>query len=154
MADQKITTTEAELTNPHHLDVTLDGCGNITAKLSCTAPVGAPCRLWCDEGCESAGQDHAEVHELRDQGYCCRTVGWFDDSPLERYDGGIEPLRSGPVILTWDGDTYNWSYDVSACGVTETEVNVALAAYLELDGPVSLREAIRACIAATREVRP
>lgn len=108
---EEYTPTEAKTVRPHRIDITLDASGNVTAKLSCSAPVGAPCRLWCDQGCESAGKDHAEVHELTDQGHCCRTEGWFDDSPFELYDGDEAPLRSGPVILTWDGDTYNWSYD-------------------------------------------
>lgn len=97
--------------NPHRVEISIDRDGDIDATFCCDAAVGAPCRLWCDEGCESAGADHGTYHELSDQGMCGQTEGWFDDAPFESYSGEQAPLRSGRVLLHWEGDYYTWSYD-------------------------------------------
>lgn len=101
------------MTNPHRIEVTIEPRWGIRARLLCDAPVGAQCRLWCDKGCDSAGEDHADYHELSDTGYCIKTEAWFDDEPFELYHGDEHPLRSGPVELEWQGDTYTWAYPKS-----------------------------------------
>lgn len=98
-----------ESDNPHRVEVYIETGGGVDMEIVCDAPEGAPCRLWCDEGCESAGPDHGEIHELRDFGYCLRTEGWLDE-PFDAYSGVRTELRSGPVLLEWEGDYYTWKY--------------------------------------------
>jgi len=107
------------VSNPHRIEVT-DPESTFTSgvRIVCDAPVGAPCRLWCDETeCEEGASENHESHTLSDQGYCARTEGWFDDFPADCYDGDVlafDALHSGPVILTWNGDWMVWSYDTGS----------------------------------------
>lgn len=102
------------MTNPHRMVVTEPDTvyGN---RIVCDAAVGDPCRLYCDETeCEEGTTENHSKHALRDQGYCVRTEGWFDDGAAENYDGDILPLlplHDGPVVLRWTGDWMVWSYE-------------------------------------------
>jgi hypothetical protein len=96
----------SEATHPHQVQVIID------VQITCNAPEGAPCRLWCDV-CEERTQPDHDQHEKRDQGYCVRTDGWFDDGSMipEQYSGGRHKVVSGPVELIWEGDYYSWRYE-------------------------------------------
>lgn len=98
--------------NPHRIDIELAAGGDVRPTVSCSAPEGAPCRLHCGI-CEDYWNDDHNAHEMVDQGYCLGTEGWFDDPSqiLEMYDGDAEPIHSGPIRLTFDGDGVTWSYD-------------------------------------------
>lgn len=97
--------------NPHRIEVTIAPGGYVRAVMKCDAPVGAPCRLWCLHDCETAHDDHELYHHLVDQGCCVQIDGWFDDDPFDAYTGVEAPLRSGPVVLVWEGDYFTWRYD-------------------------------------------
>lgn len=103
--------TPAEQLHVHHIEIALSTGGTVTPRITCSAPVGAPCRLHCGICEDYPREDHAS-HELHDMGYCLFVEGWFDDSSVifEMYDGGETELRSGPVDLSWDGDGVLWSY--------------------------------------------
>ncbi|QLD10912.1 hypothetical protein [Microbacterium oleivorans] len=98
--------------NPHRIDIELEADGAIRPTLTCSAPEGASCRLHCGI-CEDYWQDDHDQHTLIDQGYCLAVEGWFDDPGVifELYNGGTTPLRSGPVVFSWDGDSTLWAYD-------------------------------------------
>jgi hypothetical protein len=81
------------------------------ARFRCDAPVGAQCRLWCNE-------DH-ELHYGNeecvkfDQGYCLNIEGWFDDAWAweECYDGVGQPDHDGAIEFTWHGwEGITWHY--------------------------------------------
>jgi len=77
----------------------------------CDAPVGAPCRLWCAEGCEEDGaEEHAE-HELVDQGQCI-TLEWLRLSDVEDFYAGpdLTEFHDGPIRTFWDFDGVQWEY--------------------------------------------
>lgn len=93
--------------NPHRIEVLIETDGYIEARMVCDANAGAPCRLWCDHGCEYIHGHEAD--ELRDQGRCVQIEGWFDDV-FDAYSGRTAPLRSGSVDFIWEGDYYTWRY--------------------------------------------
>jgi len=102
---------------PHRVKVTISQINGIGMDMVCDAPEGAPCRMWCDEGCEFATPEHLANHRLRDQGYCTKTEGWFDeDDPIDLYVGPPTELRSGPVEVIWDDDHYTWRYSDDEAG--------------------------------------
>ncbi|UEJ83974.1 hypothetical protein Bra3105_06590 [Brachybacterium halotolerans subsp. kimchii] len=97
--------------NYHHLTVTIAPLGDVHWSITCTAPEGAWCRVWCDEGCEHPSDPGHEGHVMKDQG-TCGIAPWFDDSSLipEMYEGIEQPLRSGPVSLHVSDDETSWEY--------------------------------------------
>lgn len=108
------------MTNPHRIEVT--DAEAWTGTMVCDAPVGAPCRMHC-EICEEYLEDDHDTHNLRDQGYCLKVEGWFDDSIEGCYDGPDRGWRreieSGPVLITWNGDWMVWAYDEAVPGSNE-----------------------------------
>lgn len=106
---------------PHRVKVTLTQLYGVGVEIVCDAPEGAPCRMWCDEGCEHATLEHTANHKLRDQGYCTKTEGWFDVEPLDLYVGPNTELRSAPVELIWDDGYYAWRYADDETGDDDDE---------------------------------
>lgn len=91
---------------PHSIAWSIDR-DSIVAKLTCTAPEGAPCRLTCPKGCPS----WPCAHDLIDEGHC-NGVEWIDATGAVDSWGGIfeKPLKDGPIYLWWDGDCWLWRY--------------------------------------------
>ncbi|MDQ1169599.1 hypothetical protein QE392_001403 [Microbacterium proteolyticum] len=78
---------------------------------ACDAPVGARCRLWCNEDHDMHYGD--EECEKVDQGYCLSIEGWFDDAWAweECYDGEGKPDHSGEIAFTFHGEYgVTWHY--------------------------------------------
>lgn len=75
---------------------------------TCTAEVGAKCRLVCAEDCDAeswpCGHDEAtdEPHAMKDSGECHVLLFLAEDDHYEhdRY--------SGPIKVTWEADYYDW----------------------------------------------
>jgi hypothetical protein len=92
---------------PHHVEWPEDGNPTFT----CTAEVGARCRLACAEECgaeewpcgryDEDDQEQA-AHPMQDSGEC--HVVLFLDSD----DHWEQDRYSGPIKVTWDGDHYDW----------------------------------------------
>lgn len=98
-------------TSQHRIDISIDTDGAIHGEISCTAPAGADCRLWCDHGCDTHGGDGCGKGDaLSDQRYCVSTSGWFDNDVFDLYAGPRAPLRSGLVDILWEGDYSTWTY--------------------------------------------
>ena len=94
----------------HYVHFTIGPSGP-KAEITCTAPEGAPCRRWCNEGCETSTLHHGLNHEKVDQGFCVRTTGWFDEDPFELYSGEEAELLSGaPIKLSWEGEYFTWQF--------------------------------------------
>lgn len=98
---------------PYHLlDLTLNRRGWLTASWSCDAPEGADCRLECPERCDAWGEAGQCEHEsiYRDSGEC-RVLPWLESATWdETYSGAPTQVRSGRVVVEWDGDGYTWHY--------------------------------------------
>lgn len=93
-----------------------------TAVFTCTAPVGAKCRVFCktcvdecQEQCVCEYLDEPRVPVIEDMG-CCNYVAWMEsgDGGCESFGGargtpiiGPEPA---PVVFTWEGDYFIWEY--------------------------------------------
>lgn len=90
----------------HFVTIEVDN-GELSFKFRCAEEEGAPCRLWCDEGCEYADEAH-ESHKLVDQGECTPVV-WLENS-----DGDKDEQMNGrfevelPAKFEWEGEDYSF----------------------------------------------
>lgn len=78
---------------------------DIYGTITCTAPVGADCRLGCPSGCESVCD-----HDLTDMGECL-AVTWINESgdTKEFYEApNPHDVTNGPVIVRWDHKIESW----------------------------------------------
>ena len=91
----------------HQISWTHAENGSLRAEITCTAPVGAACRLVCVDGCEDGDAHH---HVVADAGHCT-AVAWFRAAGVEREYAGppAVPARSGPVEVFSD-DGWGWRY--------------------------------------------
>lgn len=106
--------------NPHTVTWHLDGPGgHAWPTFTCTAPVGAECRLWCAVGCEEYCTNPDE-HSLKDHGDCLATT-WMEatDEGSELYAGPNTNPSNGPIVFRWDADSYVWQYDTAEAADTE-----------------------------------
>lgn len=81
-------------------------------KFTCTAEVGAKCRLVCAVGCDaeswpcgpSEDDDDKPIprHPMQDSGECHVVLFLDNDEWCER------DRYSGPIRLEWDYDHYDW----------------------------------------------
>jgi hypothetical protein len=104
----------------HHFVQHFLSAGDYVKTLfTCTAPVGAACRMACDI-CMKAQKDRCEclwlkdfpAPDIKDQGQCL-TIPWFNDTPEEMYDGSRQPVRwpdPQPIKLVFDGESVSWDY--------------------------------------------
>jgi hypothetical protein len=100
----------------HSLELTIGTDGDVDFRIKCAAPVGAACRLWCENGCEQHpvyDEDGEEIIEpLFDHGWCIATEGYFDDTSLipELYSGDYQVIARLPIRVWWDGDGARWEW--------------------------------------------
>lgn len=88
------------------------GRDGLEATFTCSAPVGASCRLTCPADCPEWDADDHE-HAMVDNGSCV-LVEWLendDATAAEMYFGGTHPLENGPVELRYlRGGGVEWAY--------------------------------------------
>ena len=110
----------------HHIALTIDR-DDIDAKITCSAPAGAGCRLTCPMGCESWIFGEHD-HELVDAGTCLLLEFIENDESTmwELYDGAPGPLHSGPVDLTFQEEFVTWSYSLDEAANTALDLGVTL----------------------------
>lgn len=104
----------------HRVDWFIDW-DSIHGIVTCLASKDAPCRLVCRYGCEAWPCGH-DNDSLIDNGQC-NAVEWWDNSGtvFEFYDGkDRRPLRNGPINVTWDGETWMWTFAGSGSNSTDT----------------------------------
>jgi hypothetical protein len=90
----------------------------VTGVLICEAPEGDICRLACAEECGAEAwpcftynDDGSErEHDMKGGGHCNAVLFIEQDSLEVSHGHGSEPLRSGPVNVWFDGDSYLWKY--------------------------------------------
>ena len=101
--------------------------------IRCENPPGSGCNTFCrEESCEETGVlsesdgeggfRHPYEHE-DDNGVLtnvwhtthvdgCTISDWIDnsDGAATCYAGEKTPVRDGPILLTWEGDDWSWTY--------------------------------------------
>jgi hypothetical protein len=91
----------------HMLTVTneTDEDGHITQilKMTCTAPVGARCRMHCPVGCFEWSFNHN--HKLIDYGKCLAVEG-LDAVDYVGYEDKV--YESGPVNVYWSDESWEF----------------------------------------------
>lgn len=100
----------------HAVGFTIQG-DDIEGTMTCSASVGAPCRMTCAasgvDGCESWDTDEGSCSHglLVDVGYC-QAVEWVDATSLLEQHAGGEPavVGDGPVEVWWDEEGWRWAY--------------------------------------------
>lgn len=127
----------------HRLDLNVTD-DYLTAEWSCLEPETAPCRLhhlpehvwecesWSlcpcgtdgvvapDEVGHPTGQHDRRGHPLVPGR--CNIVEWLENESWEEsHRRGTQEVRSGPVEVEWDGDTYYWWFTDPAAGTPSTE---------------------------------
>lgn len=92
----------------------------VRTKFKCEGPETALCKTicqtcWneCRDSCECAGEDPPREPVLK-TGESCQLVEWLEESPEEAYAGPEDlPVRGPdwqPIIISWNGDCYEWKY--------------------------------------------
>lgn len=103
--------TVTKLQTNHRVEWFIDH-DRIYGRGTCSAPMGATCRLLCDKGCPEWPCGHGD-EALVDQGRC-NAVEWWeaDGGPESFYDGPVgESLRDGAVSVHWDGNAgWLWTW--------------------------------------------
>lgn len=86
--------------------------GRVVASVTCTAEVGAPCRLMCEQGwCPNPTVDDRECdHALEDAGECLAARHLELEGAQDCYAGEPGALRNGPISLTRHGFRWTWLY--------------------------------------------
>jgi hypothetical protein len=95
----------------HSLSVSI-GLYGVFLHPICSAPVGAPCRMWCEQGCLDSDSEGHDAHELVDQGYCIPLEYITGEGPAwiyESYNGRDRKLVEGvPIELESQGEDFRW----------------------------------------------
>lgn len=90
---------------------------DLTFAFACTADESAPCRVMCEEGCESWGEDHHDLTGHTMQPYPrCLFVEWMDALGQNNFflsdsamTGSGRVLFEGAVEPNYD-DGYAWAF--------------------------------------------
>lgn len=99
----------------HHIEWPED---EARPRFTCSAEVGAKCRLVCAEDCGAEEwpcgkwdydrDEEREAHSMRDAGEC-HVVLFLD---LDDHD--YSERHTGPIKVRWEGDFYSWEPPASA----------------------------------------
>ena len=109
----------------HHITHTHDAGYGIRTEFTCTGDRTSPCHQYPPDDAEmdrwSAEDGHLFVSHER-----CWFTFWMDDADCDESCGPDgEPVRSGPINVTWGGDCAEWEYAEPA--VTPGDVHQARA---------------------------
>ena len=100
------------ISRDHTIKITVES-ELVTGEFSCSAPVGADCRLGCGEQCAAwLNGDPCGHDRTHDEGFCL-PITWLQEEDVawyELYDGTLTEARSGPIVTRWDGDYYVWTH--------------------------------------------
>lgn len=114
-----MSTNEPMTGHLHYISHTHDAGYGITTRFTCTGDRTSPCHQYPpdDAEMETWGEDDRDVFVAHD------ALGVFvahDECWLEQWMEGAccaetccpegEPVRSGPITVTWNGDCVEWEY--------------------------------------------
>lgn len=94
----------------HHITHTHDTRYGIDTKFTCTGDRTSPCHQYLpdDSDVETWGESARHLFVPHDE---CWMTAWMEDAECAVMcspDG--EPVRSGPINVTWNGDCVEWEY--------------------------------------------
>lgn len=107
--------SETEMTEHlHYVTHTHDTGHGIRTEFTCTGDRTSPCHQYPpdDAEMETWGEDDRDVFVAHDE---CWLEQWMDGyycAILCGPDG--EPVRPGPITVTWNGDCVEWEYATGA----------------------------------------
>lgn len=109
--------------NHHFVQHFLQPGDYVRTKFTCTAPVGAPCRVACElcegecrEVCQCECLNEPRTPKMVDYGECLQLLWLTENAPEECFTGEEQPVRGPdpqPIVLKYngyDGDNYGWDY--------------------------------------------
>lgn len=91
----------------HHISHTHDTGYGIRTRFTCTGDRTSPCHMYPDCDC-AVDQVHCD-HEPAPHDECW-IQGWMDAGCDIECGPDGEPVRSGPINVTWGGDCGEWEY--------------------------------------------
>lgn len=83
------------------------GYGGIQVQFTCKGDRTAPCHMYPDCFC---AVDQVECNHAPAPHDECWTQGWMDEGCDTDCGPDGEPVRSGPINVTWNGDCVEWEY--------------------------------------------
>lgn len=94
----------------HHITHTHVAWYGIRTEFTCTGDRTSPCHQYPPTGLEMEtwSDADADVFVPHDE---CWTRFWMEDGDCAALCGPDgEPVRSGPINVTWNGDCVSWEY--------------------------------------------
>ena len=92
----------------HHITHTHYAGEGIHTEFTCTGDRTSPCHVYPDCDCAFLMTECTHAPTLHDE---CWAEGWMTDGDCAEECGPDgEPVRSGPITVTWNGDCVVWKY--------------------------------------------
>ncbi|MBS6030901.1 MAG: hypothetical protein KH989_09450 [Kocuria rhizophila] len=94
----------------HYITHTHDAGYGISTEFTCTGNRTSPCHQYPPEDAEMEtwGEADRDVFVAHDD---CWMKSWMEDAGCaETCCPEGEPVRSGPITVTWNGDCMEWEY--------------------------------------------
>lgn len=91
----------------HYITHTHDTGYGIRTKFTCTGNRTSPCHMYPDCLC---AVDQVPCPHERAPHEECWIQDWMDDGCSTECGPHGEPVRSGPIKVTWNGDCVEWKY--------------------------------------------
>lgn len=94
----------------HHIAHTHDGWDGIKTQFTCTGGRTSPCHQYPPDEAEMETWGEADKHMSVPHDECWLEQ-WMNGADCAEICGPVgEPVRSGPITVTWNGDCVEWEY--------------------------------------------
>lgn len=126
--------SETEMTEHlHHITHTHDAGYGVRAEFTCTGDRTSPCHQYppAGLGMETWGETDRDLFVPHDE---CWIQAWMDEGCSTECGPNGEPVRSGPITVTWGGDCVEWKYAEKAAALTERTYTLANMARARREG--------------------
>lgn len=91
----------------HHITHTHEAGYGVYSEFICTGDRTSPCHVYPD--CFCAFDQVTCAHEKAPHDECW-IQGWMDERCSSECGPDGEPVHSGPINVTWNGDCVEWEY--------------------------------------------